>query len=150
MKTGWFIPLILISCIANFAVAAGAATVPQGTTLVVKTTGAISSRDTAGRAFQGQLAQGVQVKGKSALAAGTAVAGIVESPQVRAGSTTRPLSLKLTQISVGGRMVSIQTDSLEVKEAGVKSRGGVRVTGGAFLLSPGTTLQFRLSRPLTF
>jgi hypothetical protein len=150
MKTRHFMPLFLISCLAGFTITVGAATLPQGTTFVVKTNGSLSSRDSAGKAFQATLAQAVQVNGKSVLAAGTPVSGVVASPQVRAGSTTRPLSLKLTQISIGGRMAPIQTESLDVKETGVKSRGGVRVTGGAFLLTPGTTLQFRLSKPASW
>ena len=149
MKIPKFIPLFLISCIATVPVVASAAMVPDGTTLVVKTASTISSRDTAGKPFKGHLLQDVQVNGKVVLAAGTPVAGVVESPQVRAGSSTRPLSLKLTQISVGGRMVPIKTGSFETKDAGVKARSGIRVTGGAFLLSPGTTLQFRLSQPLS-
>ncbi len=149
MKIPKFIPLILISCIATIPVVVTAAEVPNGTTLVVKTASTISSKDSAGKPFKGQLLQDVQVKGKVVLAAGTPVAGVVESPQVRAGSRTRPLSLKLTQISVGGRMVPVETESFQTKDAGVKAKSGARVTGGAFLLSPGTTLQFRLSQPLS-
>jgi hypothetical protein len=130
------------------SLAATAATIPAGTTLVVKTTSTISSRDTAGKPFQGSLLRDVEVEGKVVLTAGTPVAGVVESPRVQIGSSTRPLSLKLVQVSIHGRMKPLKTESFETENAGIKGRRGIRLTGGAFLLPPGTNLQFRLSQPL--
>jgi len=87
------------------------------------------------------------VKGGVVLAAGTAVAGIVELPRVVIASITRPLTLNLTQVFVQGRRVPIKTESLKTENSGVKGRGGTRLTSGASLLSPGTTLHFCLSQP---
>lgn len=149
MKTFKSALFLFSSFIAIAPLVAGAAgTIPEGTTLTIKTAGSISSRDSAGRPFKGRLAQDIQVKGKVLLAAGADVTGVVESPRVVVASSTRPLTLKLTQIAVNGRMMPIKTEGLETEAAGVKTQRGKRVTGGAFVLSTGTTLQFRLSQPL--
>ena len=140
--------LLLSGCLGLAPLSATAETIPSGTTLVLKTTSSITSGDNKGKPIQGRLSQNVEVKGKVVLAEGTAVAGVVESPRVAIASSTRPLTLRLTEVSVGGKMIPIKTESLETDAAGVKTRGGKRVTGGAFVLSPGTTLQFKLSQPL--
>ncbi len=140
--------LLLLTCLGLVPLGAIADTIPSGTTLVLKTTSTITSRDNTGKPFQGRLSQSVQVKGKVVLAEGAGVAGVIESPRVAIASSTRPLTLKLTEVSIGGKMVPIKTESLETDATGVKTRGGKRVTGGAFVLSPGTTLQFKLSQPL--
>ena len=148
MKLSKSILTLFSTCGALALSTVTAATIPAGTTLVVKTTSTISSRDIAGKPFQGNLLRDVQVEGKAILPAGTPVAGVVESPRVQIGSSTRPLSLKLSQVTIRGRTIVLKTESLETENSGVKGRRGVRLTGGAFLFSPGTTLQFRLSQPL--
>ena len=135
--------LLLISICAAIQVSS-AATIPAGTTLVLKTTESIASRDVAGRPFHGQL-----ILSAGALPVGTKVVGIVQSPRVVIGSITRPLTLQLTQVSVQGRMMPIKTQPFEAHNKGTTGpRGGVRVTGSAFVLPPGTLLQFRLTHPL--
>jgi len=146
MKTFKFTLLLLSGGVGMAPLIVTAATVPDGTTLVVKTTSTISSRDTAEKPLPGRLLQDVQVKGTVVLGAGTPVAGIVESPRVAIASSTRPLTLKLTQVAVHGRMMPVKTQSFEAENTGIKGRRGTRLTGGAFLLPPGTTLQFRLSQ----
>src|SRR5213592_2656477 len=104
-----------------------AATVPAGTTLVVRTLNTIQSTDRVGRTFTAQLDQSVAVKGKVVLPAGTKFDGKIESSQAnpfRSG----PLVLNLTDISVNGRRIPIKTVSgFEVqniaKRAGARARG---------------------------
>ena len=86
-----------------------ATTIPADAKIVVTTTTTISSRDATGKPFEGRLLQNVEVKGHSALTAGAPVRGVVESPRVNIGSSTRPLTRKLTQVSIHGRMVPIKT-----------------------------------------
>jgi hypothetical protein len=115
----------------------------------VKTSTAISSRDSAGKKFQAELAQAVSVNGAVILPARTKLVGIVQSPRVQIASSTRPLTLKLTQLSLGSHVVPIKTEPLEVRNNSPwRSRSGVQITGGAFLFPVGTVLQFRLSQPL--
>jgi hypothetical protein len=124
-------------------------TIPAGTTLTVKTSAAISSRDLAGKTFKAELAQAVSVNGAVILPARTKLVGMVQSPRVQIASSTRPLTLKLTQLSLGSHVARIKTEPLEVKNNSPwRSRSGVQITGGAFLFPVGTVLQFRLSKPL--
>jgi hypothetical protein len=124
-------------------------TIPAGTTLTVKTSTVISSRDSAGKHFQAELAQAVSVKEAVVLPERTKLVGVVQSPRVQIASSTRPLTLKLTQLSLGSHIVSIKTEPLEAENSRAwRSRSGVQVTGGAFLFPVGTVLQFRLSQPL--
>jgi hypothetical protein len=124
-------------------------TIPAGTTLTVKTSTAISSRDLAGKTFKAELAQAVSVNGAVILPARTKLVGIIQSPRVQIASSTRPLTLKLTKLSLGSHVVSVKTEPLEVENNSPwRSRSGVQITGGAFLFPVGTVLQFRLSQPL--
>jgi hypothetical protein len=151
MNKNKIILLVISSGIWIGAQLSVAATIPAGTTLQVRTSTTISSRDTAGKKFQGQLLQDVGAKGTVILPAGTPVVGVVESPRVEVGSSTRPLTLKLTQVSVHGRTVSIKTQGFEAENLSPWKgrRGRVQISGGAFVLPHGTTLQFRLAQPLT-
>ena len=147
MKTFKFTLPLLSGCVGMAPLIVTAATIPDGTPLMVKTTSTISSRDTAGKPFQGWLLQDVRVKGTVVLGTEIPVTGIVESPRVAIASSTRPLTLKLTQVAVHGRMMPVKTHSFETENAGIKGRRATRLTGGAFLLPPGTTLRFHLSQP---
>jgi hypothetical protein len=126
------------------------ATIPAGTTLLVKTSTTIHSRDVAGRKFQGQLAKDVGANGKVLVPAGTSVTGVVKSSWFTVGSTTRPLTLRLTEIVIHGRAVPIKTDDFEAKNSSpwTTARRGIQVTGGNFLLQHGTILQFHLAQPV--
>ena len=126
-----------------------AATIPAGTTLVVRTLNSIQSTDRVGRTFTAQLDQAVAVNGKAVLPAGTKFDGKIESSQAnpfRSG----PLVLNLTDIVVNGRTIPIRTVSgFEVqniaRRAGARARG---ISVGPFVAPHGTRLQFRLAQPV--
>jgi hypothetical protein len=58
-----------------------AATVPAGTTLVVRTLDTIHSNDRVGRTFKAELDQSVVANGKAVLPKGTKVVGKIEASQ---------------------------------------------------------------------
>ena len=145
MKTNKLVLLLVAGCVA-LAIGARAATVPSGAVLVVKTTTSLSSYDNAGKKFTGQLVRGVTAKGIVVLPAGADVVGVVQSPYVSVGSTSRPMTLKLTGISVRGQMVAINTEPYEAVASGVAGKHGSRATGNRFVFPPGTILQFHLSK----
>jgi hypothetical protein len=126
------------------------ATIPAGTLLLVKTTTNISARDHSGKRISGVLARSIVVGGKVVAPVGTAVTGLVKSPYFTVGSTTRPLTLRLTEISHGGRAVAIKSDDFEAENNSPWTAGPrrIQVTGGSFLLPPGTLLQFHLKQPV--
>jgi hypothetical protein len=128
---------------------ASAVTFPSGTVFTVRLGNTISSNDVGGKEFRGELLEDVPGKGLIA-ARGMRVAGVVQSPRVQAGSSVRPLTLILTTLNFEGHNIPIKTQPYEVNNAGIMGRGGnVRFTGGAFVLPPGTVLQFRLRQSFT-
>jgi len=141
----------IVSAIASWAWVATsfAATVPAGTTLVVRTLNTIQSTDRVGRTFTAQLDQDVAVNGRVALRAGTRFHGRIESSQAnpfRSG----PLVLNLTDVSINGRTVPIKTVSgFEVQNLAM--RGGARARGitvGPFVAPHGLRMQFQLAQPV--
>jgi hypothetical protein len=127
-----------------------AATIPAGTTLVVRTVDTISSHEKVGRIFNAQLDQNVVVNNNVVLKAGTKVLGKIEASR---GSTRKsnPLTLNLTGIASNGRTVPIKTVSgvqpgakpLTARQAA----SGISV--GSFVVPPGTKMQFRLAQPIS-
>ena len=142
----------ICACIA--ASSLSAATIPAGTSITVKTTSQISERDPVGRTFTGQVDQDVVVNGATVLKAGTAVTGRVTASRAssRPGRGSGPLSVALTSIRANRSNVAIKTGSVQpqgattAQTAQMRSRG---VTAGSILVSPGTTMQFVLSRAVT-
>ena len=142
----------ICACIA--ASSLSAATIPAGTSITVKTTSQISERDPVGRTFTGQVDQDVVVNGATVLKAGTAVTGRVTASRAssRPGRGSGPLSVALTSIRANRSNVAIKTGSVQPQGATtaqtvqMRSRG---VTAGSILVSPGTTMQFVLSRAVT-
>lgn len=132
-----------------WTVTAFAATVPAGTTLVVRTLNSVQSTDRVGRTFTAQLDQDVVVNGKVVLRAGTKFDGKIESSQAnpfRSGA----LILNLTDVSVNGRTIPIKTVSgFEVQNlamrAGARARG---ITVGPFVAPRGLRMEFRLAQPV--
>ena len=126
-----------------------AASIPAGTTLVVRTLNTIHSNDRVGRTFTAQLDQGVVVNGKVALQAGTKFHGKIEASQANPRNS-QPLTLNLTDVSVNGRTIPIKTVSgfqLEniAKVGRAKARG---ISVGSFVAPHGTKMEFRLAQPL--
>jgi hypothetical protein len=143
MKTSKLI-LLLVASIGLTFHSSLAATIPSGTMLLLKTSNSISSRDNAGKRFYGTLIQGA-----GSLPAGTKVTGVIVSPYVAIGSTTRPMTLRLTELSVKGRTVLISTQVFDAQATGVYGRRGTRLTGNNFVFPPGTMMQFVLNRPVS-
>ena len=147
MSRKTFIVTAIASC--AWIATSFAATVPAGTTLVVRTLNTIQSTDRVGRTFSAQLDQDVAVNGKVVLRAGTKFDGKIESSQAnpfRSG----PLVLNLTDVSVNGRTVPIKAVSgFEVQNLAI--RGGARARGitvGPFVAPHGLRMQFRLAQPV--
>jgi hypothetical protein len=141
----------IVTAIANcaFIATSFAATIPAGTTLVVRTLNTIQSTDRVGRTFTAQLDQDVAVNGKVVLRAGTKFDGRIESSQAnpfRSGA----LILNLTDASINGRTIPIKTVSgFEVQNlamrAGARARG---ITVGPFVAPRGLRMEFRLAQPV--
>jgi len=136
-------------CLWITAAFLSAATVPAGTTLVVRTGATISARDRVGRTFVTQLDQNVAVQGKTLLSAGTKALGKVETSQADSRRPD-PLSVNLTSISIGGQTVPIKTDGAFQLEAKPRTARQMRhgVSVGSFTVPSGTKMQFRLAQPL--
>jgi hypothetical protein len=141
-----FIIVAIVSCLglAN----SWAATIPAGTTLVVRTLNSIHSTDRVGRAFTAQLDQDVALNGKVVLPRGTKVLGKIEASQVNPRNS-KPLTLNITDISVNGRTIPIKTSGGFVIENVAKGRAKVTgVTVGPYVAQHGTRMQFRLAQPV--
>ena len=143
--------LLAISiCIWITAPFLSAATVPAGTTLVVRTGATIASRDRVGKTVVTQLDQNVAVKGKKTLLpAGTKVLARVETSQADSRRPD-PLSVNLTSISIGGKTVPIKTNGAFQMEAKPRTTQQMRhgVSVGSFTVPAGAKMQFRLAQPL--
>jgi hypothetical protein len=142
-----FVLIAIASCV--WIATSFAATIPAGTTLVVRTLNTIHSNDRVGRTFTAQLDQGVVVNGKVALQAGTKFHGKIEASQANPRNS-QPLTLNLTDASVNGRTIPIKTVSgfqLEnIAKVGRAKASGISV--GSFVAPHGTKMEFRLARPL--
>jgi hypothetical protein len=150
MRNNKFI-LLLSAIFLGLAIkSASAVTFPSGTVFTVRLGNTISSRDVGGKRFLGELLEDIPGRGGFSVARGLSVAGVVQSPRVEVASSVRPLTLILTSFNYEGHNIPIKTQPYEVHNAGVMGRGGnVRFTGGAFVLPPGTVLQFRLRQAFT-
>jgi hypothetical protein len=141
----------VLTAIASYAWIASslAATIPAGTTLVVRTLNSIHSTDRVGRTFTAQLDQDVAANGKAMLRAGTKLFGKIEASQANPRNS-QPLMLNLTGISVNGRTIPIKTVSGFQLE-NVAKRGSARARGmsvGPFVAPHGTKMEFRLAQPV--
>lgn len=125
------------------------ATVPAGATLVVRTIDTVSSQDRVGRTFKAELAQNVVVKGKTLLQSGTPAAGKIESSRANP-HTTGPLTLNLTNLSVNGKTVAVQTTHpfQPKNKARTARRARQNLSVGPSTLPAGTTMTFQLAQPL--
>ena len=135
-------------CLSITAAFLSAATVPAGTTIVVRTGVTISSRDRVGRTVVTQLDQNVAVQGKTLLAAGTKVLARVETSQADSRRPD-PLTVNLTSVSIAGQTVTIKTDGAFQVEAKPRTARQMRtgVSVGSFTVPSGTKMQFRLAQP---
>ena len=136
-------------CLSITAAFLSAATVPAGTTIVVRTGVTISSRDRVGRTVVTQLDQNVAVQGKTLLPAGTKVLAKVETSRADSRRPD-PLTVNLTSVSIAGQTVTIKTDGAFQVEAKPRTARQMRtgVSVGSFTVPSGTKMQFRLAQPL--
>ena len=111
------------------APAAASATIPAGTTLLVRLVDPVSSRDSQGKRFTTTLETDLTANGVVVAKAGTKVYGRVQGAQ-QAGrfAGQSKLDLRLTELAVGPNLVSIMTSGYT--DAGARS-GGKTVKGAA-------------------
>ena len=112
---------------------AEAFTVDAGTLLVVRLATDLSSETAhAGDRFQGFLDQDLAADGRLVAPAGTKVYGIVSAADSASKMKgTAALSVTLTDMQVGGQVLSIKTQPLSVK--GGTGTGAKKMVGGALL-----------------
>jgi hypothetical protein len=103
-----FVLTAIASCV--WIASSFAATIPAGTTVVVRTLNTIHSTDRVGRTFTAQLDQDVALNGKVVLRAGTKFHGKIEASQANPRNS-QPLTLNLTDVSVNGRTIPVKTVS---------------------------------------
>jgi hypothetical protein len=142
-----FILIAIVSC--AWITSSFAATIPAGTTLVVRTLDTIHSTDRVGRTFTAELDQDVAVNGKAVLRAGTKVFGRIEASQANPRQSG-PLTLNLTGVSVNGRTVPIKTVSgFQLENKAKTGRAKLRgISVGPYVAPHGTKMEFRLAEPL--
>ncbi|MGH9323341.1 MAG: DUF6515 family protein [Vicinamibacteria bacterium] len=108
-------------------------TVPTGTLVLVRLQKDVSSETAKkGDRFQAFLDQDIAANGRMIVAKGAKVYGVVT--EVDQGSKMKGkalLSVALTDLQVGGQVISIKTQPLQVQ--GQKSSGGKKLAGGAIL-----------------
>ena len=143
-----FILITIASC--AWIATSFAATIPAGTTLVVRTLNTIQSTDRVGRTFTAQLDQDVAVNGKVVLRAGTKFDGKIESSQAVPRQSTAPLVLNLTDVVANGRTIPIKTVSgFQVQNLAMRGAARARgITVGPFVAPHGLRMEFRLAQPL--
>ena len=125
-RSFWFACVVV--CVLAAPYWGSAATIPSGTTLIVRTSDTISSSDSPGKRFAGKLDANLVVNGKTVAPAGTKVYGRVNSSQSAGRAFGKSqLSISLTEISVHGKLVPITTSSS--LHSGVGS--GRKTVGGA-------------------
>jgi len=122
-----------------------AATIPAGTTLLVRTNQTISSNDPVGKTFSAQVANDVVVAGKVVLRAGSKAVGRVDSSRRFA---YMPVILNVTQIAGKRGLVPVKTiDGFRTDSTFFKTRRDISVgRGGYFQIPSGTLMQFRLAQ----
>jgi hypothetical protein len=156
--------------------AASPATVPAGTTLLVRMVDPVSSRDPQGKRFTTTLETDLVAGGVMVAKAGTKVYGRIQGAQ-QAGryAGQSALDLRLTELAAGGSLVPIMTGPYA--QAGAKSVGktaqgaaagaaigaiagdagkGAAIgavasglkKGQAVTVAPGTLLEFQLQQPV--
>lgn len=126
-----------------------AATVPAGTTLIVRTLEAVTSTDTPGTRFAAQLANNVAVKGKVLLPAGTKVTGKIATSR-RIVSSSERLTVDLIEVQAGGRAMPIKTTGARPLSNDYQTKGGTSISRAGYKVIAGKQIEFQLAQPLNF
>ena len=141
MKQTFFLSFCIWLVTESFCLAA---TVPAGTTMVVRTNAPISTHATPGNHFTATLDQGV-----GGLPAGIHVTGVIQASRgSRSTTSSSPLTLVLTSVYAHGKTVRIKTSPVQPQAAHTtRGRRGGGFTFGEDVFPIGTRLEFRLSQP---
>jgi len=141
---------LTLIAIASYALEATsfAATIPAGTTLVLRTAQGFSSIDAPGKEVRMELANDVTVGGKTVLRAGTKFNGRIVTSR-RTHASKQRLSVNATSVQTARGSVPIKTaGAVELKDTRLKTRRGTQVSGDSYLIPTGTKIEFRLTQPL--
>ena len=127
---------------------ASAATIPAGTTMVVRTRQVISSQDVPGTPFPAQLEKNVVVSGKVVLPAGTKVSGKIETSK-RTHHSSERLTVNITELLVDGRTLPVKTTgAVQLEHENFKTRRGISVSRDSYHVAAGRRMEFRLAHAL--
>ena len=126
-----------------------AATMPSGTTPIVRTVNSISSHQKVGRTVKLEIDQDVVINGKVVLRAGTAASGVVET-SVGDVRRSNALTVNLTSVSVNEKTVPVKTTGAhEPQLAGTHKTGrGASVYVRDYTFPHNTRMAFQLAQPL--
>ena len=148
MKTKTFYLATIATFVWIILAQSYAATIPAGTTLVVRTLQAISAIDQPGTPFTAELENNVTANGKVVLPAGTKLSGKVQTAK-RTTTSTQQLTVNLTSVQFGGRAVPIKTTgAYHLDSTTYQSRRGTSVSRAAYTVPSGRKMQFRLAESL--
>jgi hypothetical protein len=125
------------------------ATIPAGTTLMVRTLNTIYSVSIPGTPVRAQLVKNVIVNGKVLLPAGTEVSGEVVTSK-RTTMSKQKLTVNVNTVKLGGRSLPIKTTgAYQVEDAVYKTtRRNISITTHGYPVPAGLTMQFKLAQPL--
>jgi hypothetical protein len=122
--------------IKNAPVAAGDfATLPEGTELRIRLLEPLrSDKSQTGQSFEGTVDSDIQVQGRTAIARGSTVKGVVVNAEGSGRVSGRAkMALQLTQVQTGGRSYDIDTNTLSMEAEGTTGRDAGRIAGAAAL-----------------
>ncbi len=173
-------PAAAATASATAAPAAASVSIPAGTALLVRMMDGASSNESKGKRFTTTLESDLVIQGRTVAKAGTRIYGRVENAE-KAGRYRgkSSLDLRLTELTVGGSMVSIVTGPYAQSGAGSLGKTARGAAAGAAIgaiaddgdgaakgaaigavasgvkkgqpvvVSAGTLLQFQLQQPVT-
>jgi hypothetical protein len=149
MKTKTLMFLIAAALLIEGVQKLSAATVPEGTILIVRTLRAVASTDVPGTPVPTQLERAVMVNGKVAIPAGTQLGGKVVTSR-RLASSNAKLTVDLTTLHLAGHDAPITTTGPQFVSNDFKTRRNVGVSRTDYTVAAGKSIRFKLARPLTF
>lgn len=133
----------VLVCVASHLTVA--ATIPAGSTLVVRSLETITSTDAPGTRFHVELISKV-----GALHPGTKMTARVVTSR-RTHHSNQRLTVDLTGAIVGGHSVPVKTTgAVQLNNARFKTRNDVSVSRAGYAVPAGRVIQFRLAQPIQF
>jgi hypothetical protein len=122
--------------IKNTPVAAGdITTLPDGTELSIRLLQPLASnKSKTGQAFEATVDSDIVINKRTVIARGSSVKGVVVEAEGSGRVSGRAkIALKLTQIQVGGKSYTLETNTLSMEAEGTKGKDTKRILGGAGL-----------------